>query len=61
MPYINVKSAGKLSKEQKKEIAEKFTSVMEEVAGKPSKYVYIVFEDIKKEDWSIAGELLSEK
>ena len=59
MPYINVKSAGKLSKEQKKKIAEAFTQAMQEVAGKPAQYTYVVFEDIPTESWAIGGKLLS--
>eukprot|EP00808_Paulinella_micropora_P017681 g50435.t1 len=58
MPYINVKSAGGLSKEQKAKIAEEFTAVMERVAGKPKSYTYIVFEDVDRENWSIGGNLL---
>ncbi len=59
VPYINVKSAGKLSKEQKKKIAEAITQTMKEVAGKPAHYTYVVFEDIPAESWAIGGELLS--
>ncbi len=61
MPYINLKVAGSLSKEQKKEIAEKFSSVLEDVAGKPPKATYIVFEEVERENWAVGGNLLSEK
>jgi len=60
MPYINVKSAGKLSKEQKKKIAEAITQTMQEVAGKPAAYTYVVFEDIPPESWAVGGKLLSD-
>ena len=58
MPYINVKLAGSLNKDQKKEIAKEMTELMERVTSKPASYTYIVFEEVKGEDWSIGGDLL---
>jgi len=58
MPYINVKLTGSLNKDQKKEIAKEMTEMMQRLAGKPASYTYIVFEEVKSEDWSIGGSLL---
>ena len=58
MPYINVKLAGKLAKNQKQEIAKEITDVMQRVANKPASYTYIVFEEVESEDWAIGGNLL---
>lgn len=58
MPYINVKLAGKLDKNQKQEIAKEITDVMQRVAKKPASYTYIVFEEVESEDWAIGGNLL---
>ena len=58
MPYINVKLAGKLDKNQKQEIAKGITDVMQRVAKKPASYTYIVFEEVETEDWAIGGNLL---
>ncbi len=58
MPYINVKLAGKLDKNQKQEIAKEITDVMQKVANKPASYTYIVFEEVESEDWAIGGNLL---
>lgn len=60
MPYINVKVAGNLTRDQKKEIAEKFSNVMHEVAGKKPASTYIVFEEINRENWAVGEKLLSE-
>ena len=49
MPYINVKLAGKLDKNQKQEIAKEITDVMQRVANKPASYTYIVFEEVESE------------
>ena len=58
MPFINVKLAGILNKDQKKHIAQEMTEVMQRVANKPASYTYIVFEEVKTEDWAIGGSLL---
>ncbi|MDP2248038.1 MAG: 4-oxalocrotonate tautomerase family protein [Nitrosomonadales bacterium] len=58
MPYINVKLAGTLSKEQKAKIAEEITDTLERVANKPRSYTYIVFDEVQGENWAVAGELL---
>ena len=58
MPYINVKLAGKLDKNQEQEIAKEITDVMQRVANKPASYTYIVFEEVESEDWAIGGNLL---
>ena len=58
MPYINVKLAGKLDKNQKQDIAKEITDVMQKVANKPASYTYIVFEEVESEDWAIGGNLL---
>lgn len=60
MPVVNVKLVGTLTEEQKAEIAEKFTKTLEEVAGKPPKYVYVVFDEVKRENWAMAGTLFSQ-
>ena len=58
MQFINVKLAGILNKDQKKQIAQEMTEVMQRVANKPASYTYIVFEEVKTEDWAIGGSLL---
>ena len=58
MPYINIKLAGILNHKQKEEIAKDITDLMQRVANKPPSYTYIVFDEVKSEDWSIGGSLL---
>ena len=58
MPFVNVKLAGSISKEQKKEIAKEITETLQKHAHKPPSYTYIVFEEVKMEDWAIGGSLL---
>jgi len=61
MPYVNVKTAGPLSAEQKKELAERISAALKDVAGKNPESTYIVFEEIERENWAVGGRLLSEK
>lgn len=60
MPYINIRIAGTLSREQKAQIAAEFTDTLERVAHKPASYTYLTFEEISEENWAIAGKLLAE-
>ena len=60
MPYINIKLAGEVSREQKAQIAKEITETLERVANKPKPYTYITFEEVTYEDWAIGGQLLDE-
>ena len=60
MPYVNIKLAGSVTREQKKEIAKEITETLQKHAHKPPSYTYIVFEEVPYEDWAIAGKLLDE-
>ena len=58
MPYINIKVAGTLSKEQKDEIAKSFSETLEKVANKPKNVTYIVFDEVAKENWAVGDKFL---
>lgn len=60
MPYVNIKLAGEVSREQKAQIAKEITETLERVAKKPKSYTYITFEEVTYEDWAIGGRLLDE-
>ncbi len=58
MPYINVRVAGTLSREQKERITEGITALMQEIAGKPPEATYIVIDEVDRANWAKAGKLL---
>lgn len=58
MPYVDIKIAGALSREQKAKIAEEITDTLQRIAHKPKSYTYITFQEVEGENWAIAGELL---
>lgn len=60
MPYVNVQVAGPLTKDQRTKIAERITSALHDIAGKQPETTYIVFEEVERERWAVAGKLLSE-
>ena len=58
MPYVNIRVAGTLTREQKRQIAEELTDKLERIAKKPKSYTYICFDELPDENWAVAGKLL---
>ncbi|RFC38397.1 MAG: 4-oxalocrotonate tautomerase [Candidatus Nitrotoga sp. LAW] len=61
MPYVNIRIAGILSREQKTKIAVEITDTLERIAHKPKSYTYITFDELPDENWAVAGQLLDEE
>jgi 4-oxalocrotonate tautomerase len=60
MPYVNIRIAGSLSREQKTKIAAEITDTLERIAHKPASYTYVTFDELAEENWAVAGKLLDE-
>jgi len=60
MPYVNIRIADTLTREQKAKIAAEVTDTLERIALKPKRYTYIAFDELPDENWAIAGQLLDE-
>lgn len=58
MPYINLKVAGKLTREQKEKIAKEFADTLERVANKPKNATYLVIDEVERENWAQGEKLL---
>ncbi len=58
MPYISLRVAGKLSREQKTAIAKAFAETLEKIAGKPKDSTYLVFDEVDRESWAVGEKLL---
>ena len=58
MPYISLRVAGKLSREQKAAIAAEFAKTLEKIAGKPKDSTYLVFDEVERENWAKGDKLL---
>ena len=55
---MNIRLTGTLTREQKRKIAQEVTDTLERIAHKPKSYTHITFEELRNENWLIAGKLL---
>jgi 4-oxalocrotonate tautomerase len=60
MPIMEVKLWAGRTREQKAELARRFTEAMVEVVGCSAKAVTVVFEDYPQNDWAEGGVLADE-
>ena len=58
MPYVSLRVVGKLTRQQKTQIAKEFSETLEKVAGKPKSSTYLVFDEVDKENWAKGESLL---
>ena len=58
MPYVNIRVAGKLSKEQKGNICQGVTDVIAKEAGKPPEAILIFIDEVEHENIAKGGTLL---
>lgn len=61
MPYVNIRVAGELSKEQKQKISKGVTEVISEVANKPPQSILIFIDEVVRENIAKAGVLLDDQ
>ena len=55
MPFVNIRINAGHSQERKDEIARRVSAAISEVAQIPREVVWIVFEDVKTDDWFVGG------
>ena len=61
MPYVNLQITRGATREQKAEIVKAFTETLVRVLGKNPQNTHIVIQEIEREDWGHAGELVADK
>ena len=59
MPFINLKVAGQLTKEQKDEIAQRFSQTLLDVCNKPKEATYLVIDEVPRENWAKGEKFLA--
>lgn len=59
MPYVNIRIAGTLTKEQKENISQGVTDVIAKEAQKPPETVLIFIDEVDRDNIAKAGKLLS--
>ena len=58
MPYVNIRLAGKLNRQQKEEICSGVTDVIAKVANKPKDSILIFIDEDQHENIAVGGQLL---
>jgi len=61
MPIIRVEMFAGRSLEQKRELVAALTEATARIAGCSPDSVYVVIDDVKKENWGAGGQLCSDK
>ena len=60
MPYVNIRVAGELSREQKQKISKGVTEVISEVANKPPEAILIFIDEVDRVNIAKSGKLLDD-
>ncbi len=58
MPIVTIQNAGKLTKNQKEDLMQQVTELVTTVTGKPSQSVYVVIEEVPRENFAVGGNSL---
>ncbi|MBI3953819.1 MAG: 2-hydroxymuconate tautomerase family protein [Chloroflexi bacterium] len=61
MPVVRIQMYAGRTKEQKAELAKAITEAVVRIAKAPPEQTWVVFEDVPRENWAIAGVLASER
>jgi 4-oxalocrotonate tautomerase len=61
MPIIRVEMLEGRSREQKRELSLSLTKEMARIAQVSEASIFVVIEEVKKDNWAVGGELLSDK
>lgn len=61
MPVITVEWLEGRTQQQKRAIASALTKAFVEIAKVPSDQVWVVFRDVKRSNWAMAGRLLGDR
>ena len=61
MPIIRVEILPGRTVDQKRELVDVLTRETARIAGCSVESIYVVIEDVKKENWGVGGQLCSDK
>ena len=61
MPFVEVKVAGPLKEEQRKDIIKGITELLHKVANKNPATTNVVITEHPRNTWGVGGDLLSDK
>jgi len=62
MPYVNIKITDEgVTAEQKSKLVSGVTSLLSEVLGKNPTTTMVIIDEVKTDNWGIAGELVTKR
>lgn len=62
MPYVNIRITDEgVSREAKAELIARTTQMLVDVLGKNPETTVVVIDEVKTDNWGIAGELVSDR
>lgn len=61
MPYVNVRLAGGISAETKRDLIAKITNAVTEATGKSPSATYVVIDEVDPDNWGVSGQSLSDR
>lgn len=61
MPIVRVTMANGRTSEQKKRAAQEITETIVRRCNAHAEHVYVVFDDIAPDDWTVGGETIGER
>ena len=61
MPIVRIEMWEGRTLEQKRELVDVYTREMVRICGGSADSIYIVIDDVKKENWGAGGQLCSDK
>lgn len=59
MPFVTIRILQGHPQERKDEMSRRVTSAISELAGLPREAVWVVFEDVKAEDWYVGADTVA--
>jgi 4-oxalocrotonate tautomerase len=60
MPFVNIRINEGHSQERKDEIARRVTEAISEVAEVPQEVIWVIFEDVSRDDWYVGPTRVSQ-
>ncbi len=60
MPFVNIRINEGHSQQRKDEMAKRIADAISEIAQVPQEAIYIVFEDVSRDDWYVGATRVSQ-
>jgi len=63
MPFVNIKITreGNVTKEQKAQLIEGATKLLEDVLHKNRQTIFVIVDEVDTDNWGVAGEQITER